>query len=267
MATYWRWLLAIPALLGTPQAHSAGCDNQTAIWATPETDGVTHLLYGTGAITMWSGIFIEEWRNGKRAWRTKAGWATCSNGQVTCSVSFEDETASDGAIADIEWIDDDNDGLSEFIILAGLRQQLYYGGGARVDWDEGFQPKEYDGMFERAVPSSNVFKFFDCRKEPVALDRSTLFTAHDICEKYKQSDSLEPDQSFPSTPGAVWWMTGERLEGVDLSCEVKSFNKDNTVTAACRKAKADEAQETRLSFQYEGAYLVLGDQRLDICMD
>jgi hypothetical protein len=269
MANPSTWLLAGALLLANTTVHAAGCDDQAAVWATPERDGVRHLLYGTGAITVWSGIFIEEWRNGRRAWRTKAGWATCSNGQVTCIVYFDDETMSDGGVAAIiEQIDDDGDGRSEYIVLAGLLQDLYYGGGAAVDWDDGFEPLRSEELgYERAYPSSNVFRFFDCRRDPIALDTSTVFAARPVYSKYQASGSLEPDDTFPKNPGSVWWMTGEVIKGADLNCAVKSFNRDETVTAACRKTPLDPAQPKNLSFRYEGDFVLLDGQRLDMFRD
>jgi hypothetical protein len=263
------WLVATSLLLASTTARAARCDDQTAIWATPERNGVRHLLYGTSAITMWSGIFIEEWRHGKRAWRTKAGWATCSNGEVTCTAYFADETMSDGGVgAVIEQIDDDGDGLSEYIVLAGLVQDLYYGGGAAVDWDDGFEPLRSEELgYERAYPSSNVFRFFDCRKDPIALDKSTVFAARPVYSKYQASGSLEPDDTFPRTPGSIWWMTGEVIKGADFDCAVKSFNKDETVTATCRQTPLDEAQPKNYPYRYEGAFVLVDGQRLDAIVD
>lgn len=260
-------LLFACLVLGVLPVASAECDDTTAIWATAEDDGVRHLLYGTSSITMWSGIFIEEWRSGKRAWRTKAAWATCSNGEVTCSVQFSDETSSDGgASAVIERIDEDRDGLAEWIVLAGLREELYYGGGAAVEWDEGFRPEDDDGMSERAVPSSNAFKFFACRKDPVAMDKTTLFGADEVCHKYRESGSLEPDPTFPSAPDAIWWMTGSVIKGAEFNCSVASFGKDGTITATCRKNPAEESKVTRIPLSYEGEYVVVAGQRLDMCV-
>src|SRR5436190_23625734 len=69
MTMRWRWLAVCLALLSSPSAHAVDCDDQTAIWTTAERDGVSHRLYHRGGV-----FFIEEWRKGKRAWRTLASW-------------------------------------------------------------------------------------------------------------------------------------------------------------------------------------------------
>jgi hypothetical protein len=265
MLNYRRWIFAVVALLWPAAAWPAECTDETAIWASPERDGVRHVLYGTGGITMFSAVFIEEWRDGKRAWRTAAATTSCSNGEVVCRVYFEDETPSDDpehgrAAAIIERIDENDDGLSEWVVLAGLAAELYYGGGAKVEWDDGFKPEE----FERPA-ATNIYKFLGCRKDPIALDRSTLFADDPLCSTFKASGSLEADQNAPSEPGSVWWMTGERIEGAQLHCQIQSFNKDATITAACGEGPADTPRQTIFKFDYQGVYVVVGEQRLEIC--
>jgi hypothetical protein len=265
MSNHWRWIFAIFALLWGPQAWPAECRDETGIWASPERDGVRHVLYGTGGIIMFSAVFIEEWRNGKRAWRTTAATTSCSNGEVVCRVAFEDETPSDDPSQDraeaiVERIDENGDGLSEWVVLAGLAAELNYGGGAKVEWDDGFKPEE----FERPV-AGNIYKFLGCRKDPIALDKSTLFADDPLCSTYKASGSLEADQNSPFEPGSIWWMTGERIEGSQLHCEIQSFNKDATISADCREGQADTPKQTTFKFDYRGVYVVVGEQRLEIC--
>ena len=208
----WRWLLVGLALLASPSARAADCDDRTAIWTTEEQDGVRHLLYGTHGIGEEGAMFIEEWRGGRRAWRTLAGRATCSDG--ICTVRFEDVTPSDDVEAYVESVDENGDGLSDYVVLAGLGQDLYYGGGAKVEWDEGFLAKKYGSMFERPLPVSNVFKFLRCRTEPFALDQSTLYAEDHVYYKYRETGSLDADGTFPDDRGNdIWWMTGRQIEG------------------------------------------------------
>jgi hypothetical protein len=94
-----------------------------------------------------------------------------------------------------------------------------------------------------------------------------VFAARPVYSKYQASGSLEPDDTFPTTAGSIWWMTGEVIKGADLNCAVHSFNRDETVTATCRMTPLDQAQPTNLSFRYEGVFVLLDGQRLDMIRD
>src|SRR5690349_5901792 len=104
----WRWLALVSVLLASPSALAAPCDDRAAVWATADDGhGVRHLLYGTRSIGEEGAMFIEEWRNGKRAWRTVAARVTCSDD--VCTARFVDETPPEEVEAAIESIDEDGD--------------------------------------------------------------------------------------------------------------------------------------------------------------
>lgn len=208
-------------------------------------------------------MFIEEWRNGKRAWRTVAARVTCSDD--VCTARFADETPPEEVEAAIESIDEDGDGLSDYLVLAGLAQELYYRGGAKVEWDEGFLAKKYGGMFERPSPGSNVFKFLRCGTEPIVLDRSTPYAENRVYHKYRETGSLGSDGTFPEGPGNdIWWMSGEQIQGSDINCVVKSFNADHTLTASCSAQDSDTTRDRIFSYRFEGMAVFLDDQRLQM---
>jgi hypothetical protein len=151
-------LFAVPQLaLAKPQ-----CDQKYGIWAS-EADGVRYVVYGSDGVAYNSDVYFEEWRQSKLAWRAKAK-VTCSNGAVTCYGLVENASGltGDEAITDvvIEEIDEEADGLPEWVVFAGLGQRLYYGGGAKVEWFNDFGPSEDD-----RITMPNVYRFFDCREQ------------------------------------------------------------------------------------------------------
>ncbi|WP_395517544.1 hypothetical protein [Pseudorhizobium flavum] len=158
-------LCAALTTLVSPAIAAPKCDDQRAIWAT-EADGVRRIVYGSdGVQSTDTRIFFEEWRNGRLAWRVEAE-GTCSNGASICSAMVRNNEAKDGTSepgmtdAIIEVIDHDGDEVADYVIFAGLGQSLYYSGGAKASWFNGFAPAEGD-----MVLLPNIYKFLGCRKK------------------------------------------------------------------------------------------------------
>ncbi len=137
------------------------CEQKYGIWAT-EADGVRHVVYGSDGVAYNSNVYFEEWRQSKLAWRASAK-ITCSNGAVTCYALVENASGlpGDDSTTDVvlEEIDENADGLPEWVVFAGLGQGLYYSGGAKVEWFNGFGPTEYD-----RITMPNIYRFLDCRE-------------------------------------------------------------------------------------------------------
>jgi hypothetical protein len=146
------------------------CDNRDAIWAN-KTEKEKQIFYFAGERSgPYSPVIIEEWRGDKLAWRQN-GLFTCSNGASTCYVMMEvngagspventaNEAGTPEADAVFESIDENDDGLSEWVILAGLRQSTYYANGAKTEWSNGFSPDEPGDR----IPPANIYRFESCR--------------------------------------------------------------------------------------------------------
>lgn len=151
------WPAAIFLLTVMPAVAGAQCDDSRAIWAA-EKDGLRHIVYGTQGLDYWSTIYFEEWRQQKLAWRGR-GRVSCSNGRVICYVNVEDMAKADGTDAVIEKIDADGDGVSDWVVFAGLEQNIHYGGGARVEWFNGFRPGE-----DERVQMPSIYRLLTCRE-------------------------------------------------------------------------------------------------------
>ncbi|MDP3526103.1 MAG: hypothetical protein Q8S27_16120 [Hoeflea sp.] len=137
------------------------CEQDYAIWVS-EADGVRHIVYGSEEVRYYSNVYFEEWRQSKLAWRSK-GMVTCSNGAVICYANVENASDLGGDDATtsvvIEEIDENADGLPEWVVFAGLGQSIYYDGGAKVEWFNGFGLPEDD-----RVTMPNVYRFLSCRE-------------------------------------------------------------------------------------------------------
>ena len=162
---------AIATLLATcavASPASSQCTDDTAVWSV-EHAGITHLVYGLDGF-YFSTVYVEEWRESKLAWRTKSQ-VTCSNGVSTCYLMVDNAVPDDNGETSttdvvIEAIDDNHDGLSERLILAGLYQSLHYAGGAKVEWFNGFKPVE-----DERPTAPNIYKFLKCQDGPVTSDK------------------------------------------------------------------------------------------------
>jgi hypothetical protein len=159
----------------TSTAKAAHCAAKAGIWADRADGGVRTIVYGTNGLIYPSDIYFEEWRGNKLAWRIK-GQLECSNGVSTCYAAVgskgdgvsaptgegakaEGDDAPPMSHAVLETIDENDDGMAEFAVFAGLSQILHYDGGANVEWFNGFAPEAND------LPASpaNIYKFMGCR--------------------------------------------------------------------------------------------------------
>lgn len=189
-------LLSLVLLLSVPHWAFAKpkCEQDNAIWAN-QANGVRHIVYGTNGIRYGSEVYFEEWRQSKLAWRAKAV-VTCSNGASICYAMVENASglAGDDANTDIvvEEIDEDSDDLPEWVIFAALGQNLYYSGGAKVEWFNEFIPAEDD-----RVTMPNIYQFFDCR-EPgeLKLYRPAGESADTFLERYLAKFSDRRTKAF-----------------------------------------------------------------------
>lgn len=156
-------LHVLTVLFMVPQAawSNPQCEQDYAIWVS-ETGNVRHIVYGSEGVRYYSDVYFEEWRESKLAWRARAS-VTCSNGAVTCYALVENASGSTGddgiTSIVIEQIDENADGLPEWVVFAALGQSLYYNGGAKVKWFNGFGQGQYD-----RVTMPNIYQFFDCRE-------------------------------------------------------------------------------------------------------
>jgi len=283
----WTRLLAIVGFLATSHALAAPpCDDDRAIWAHDGSDGVRHIIYRVVGdelpddVSSFGYFFIEEWRKGKLTWRTTAT-LTCSNGASTCYVpvplaGFDGGAETDPQDADpaagdqngdastdtiIETIDGNGDDVSDWVVLAGLGQELYYSGGARVEWYNGFKPEEYERL-----TAPNQYKYAGCRTDRVLPEKSSLFVKPGICDYYRKTGSLDPGKDFKPHPGKIVWMKGNEIGGGNLKCDIVSFNEGGTISASCAEGAGKTSEPTTFRFAYGWDHVVLDNgDRLELC--
>lgn len=149
----------IGALFLAPQAW-AQCSDKRAIW-THDMGDIKHVVYGTEGVNYASKIYFEEWRGGKLAWRG-GGEVTCSNGASTCYGLIRNHIG-EGNITDVvlEQIDENRDGIADWVIFAGLSQALWYSEGLEVDWFNGFKREDPSDR----IQASNIYRLSGCREK------------------------------------------------------------------------------------------------------
>lgn len=242
-------------------AYAQQCQNKDGVWV-HEDDGIRHVLYGTDGLNMFSEVNLEEWRGDRLAWRAK-GTVTCSNGVSVCYLLLPNNSGLSGNDATtsiiIEQIDEHNDGLGEWVVLAAMNSALWYSGGAKVEWFDGFRPEPED---ER-VTAPNVYRLEKCRKlnggaGPIEATRSisgTLYGTPELCTAYRREGSLIPDD-LPDGRfnDGYWWLDDNSLVGWELECRVTDRTKFK-LTLAC----AGEALEWE-----ESKYIRSGDGWVEI---
>lgn len=157
----------LAAITTTVPLESAAekCSDKRAIWAHDMGD-VRHVVYGTEGVNYFSTIYFEEWRSGKLAWRG-GGEITCSNGASTCYGLIRNNLGDDGVTEVVlEQIDEDQDGIADWVVFAGLSQALWYNEGLKVDWLNGFNQEDPSDR----IQASNIYRLAGCRAtDAVAL--------------------------------------------------------------------------------------------------
>jgi hypothetical protein len=173
-------LAALALLAGASHSVAASppCDDDHAIWAYEDQERRVILYFGDPPPNVpgsFESVHIEEWQGGKLIWRQN-GLLTCSNGASTCYVVMEvvgdpDAPPDDNNLnaagapevsAVIEIIDADEDGLSDWVVLAGLEQMTYYARGAKVEWFDSEQRQEREAAY---ITPENIYKFYSCKKQ------------------------------------------------------------------------------------------------------
>jgi hypothetical protein len=61
----------------------------------------------------------------------------------------------------IEQIDDNQDGIADWVIFAGLSQALWYSEGLEVEWFNGFKREDPSDR----IQASNIYKLTGCREK------------------------------------------------------------------------------------------------------
>ena len=158
MVRYLQAALLAGAIATAPQAW-AGCSDKRAIWSHDMGD-IKHVVFGTEGVDYGSKIYFEEWRGGKLAWRG-GGEVTCSNGASTC-YGLVVNHIGDGNTTDVvlEQIDENKDGVADWVIFAGLSQALWYSEGLEVEWFNGFKRQDPSDR----IQASNIYALSGCRE-------------------------------------------------------------------------------------------------------
>ena len=149
----------IGAIAAAPHAR-AECSDKRAIWAA-EMGDIKHVVFGTEGVNYGSKIYFEEWRGGKLAWRG-GGEVTCSNGASTCYGLIRNHIGGEETTdAVLEQIDENRDGIADWVIFAGLSQALWYSEGLEVEWFNGFKREDPSDR----IQASNIYKLSGCREK------------------------------------------------------------------------------------------------------
>ena len=149
----------LAALLMSSQAL-AGCTDKRAIW-THDMGDTRHVVYGTEGVNYFSKIYFEEWRDGRLAWRG-GGEITCSNGASTCYALVGNHMGGGNTTeVVVEQIDENRDGIADWVVFAGLSQALWYSEGLEVAWFNGFKREDPSDR----IQASNIYKFSGCREK------------------------------------------------------------------------------------------------------
>ncbi|MGP2490484.1 hypothetical protein ACTDI4_02490 [Mesorhizobium sp. PUT5] len=218
--------LAISACMAlSAPSFASGCENKDAIWSA-STDKARYVIYGTDGLNMFSDVTLEQWRNQKLAWRT-AGKVTCSNGVVVCYLALTNnlDAPDNGTSAIIEKIDENGDGVGDWVVFAGLDSELWYAGGAKVEWFNGYAPEDEDDR--QTAP--NIFRLDSCRSNTpptsmvlapnVTLPPITVgpvYADPAICKAFRRTNGFAP----PVQNDGFWWMDDERVVGMEWECRI-----------------------------------------------
>lgn len=163
----WKRILiaSILAFAVSDTALAESCGDDLAVWATPERKYEGEIeswtitfpdgLGGTGKRP----VLFEMWLNRKKA-GSLPGEYECTNEAATiCFVSVEMNLDSQSFASGLmERVDENQDGTSEWLVLAGFAQAGYNKNGAKIRWEPGFEIEEHS-----EVPF-NIYKFERCRQ-------------------------------------------------------------------------------------------------------
>lgn len=237
-----RTCIALVALLVPATCEAAACKDDLAIWAV-EQGGVRNITYQAqtdGLRSMWPHMVLEEWRDGKLAWRAVAS-TTCSNGHSICYIFAPNNLSLIGEStteAIIERVDENRDGLADWMIFAGLGELIWYADGLRVDWFNGFGKAEQ----EERTTLPNQYRFSGCQTElsnedkaklaaEIELTQRPLYALPELCAQAKNGARTE-DFIPGGNDGGIWWTRGRRIVGWEYSCVIRSI-KDGVANIHC----------------------------------
>lgn len=245
------------------------CQKKNAVWVN-ERDGVRYVIYGTDGFEMFSAVNLEEWRDDKLAWRAKAN-VTCSNGVSVCYLLIENASGLSGDDATtsivVEQIDEHGDGLSEWVVLAGMDSALWYSGGAKVEWFNGFKPKTTD---ERVI-APNIYSFESCHEAAITTQEDTpkrevsgqLFGIPDLCKAYLREGSLIADTTADGRANdGLWWLDDKNLVGWEFECDVTNRTNDS-LSLSC--SGEGETWEENRKLRKGNGWIEVSGVRLNSC--
>ena len=153
----------------------ANCDWNRIIWATEQRGERWVLYFGDTFSHYGTNAYLELWKAREIKLRMY-GLFSCSQGQVVCRLFVIDDHYTPQAYflphddvkpgkeitrAILEDLDANADGRLDFLILAGLRQGLYYGIRPDEKYADIYDPKYSDGVH---LPHGNIFSYLNCRK-------------------------------------------------------------------------------------------------------
>ncbi|MGB3833597.1 MAG: hypothetical protein WA975_17245 [Mesorhizobium sp.] len=213
------WLLALSA-----PAFTSDCEDKDAIWSA-STDKARYVIYSTDGLNMFGDVTLEQWRSQKLVWRT-SGKGTCPNRVVVCYLALTNNliAPANGTSVLIEKIDENGDGVGDWVVFAGL-QSVWYAGGAKVEWFNGFVPEDEDDR--QTAP--NIFQLDSCRVSalpaptmlapnvtlpPVAV--GPVYADPAICRAFRRANGFAP----PVENDGFWWMDDERVVGMEWECRI-----------------------------------------------
>lgn len=134
------------------------CEDGKTVWRATDKALTYYLTIVPSTKFFGHDVKIVRTRDNIREWQI-IGALSCSLGFSICRVSLptmqEDSYAQDIIV---ERYDADDNGNSDWVILAAAAQQLWYGGGAKVTWLN--QPLSAEIANRQLIP--NVFRRYEC---------------------------------------------------------------------------------------------------------
>lgn len=257
------------AALSSPVA--AACDNSNAQWVA-EADEARFVLYGTKGLNYASKLYLEQWRKDKLAWRGR-GSVTCSLGASICYALMRTDGEPNGRYPDtvdieLETIDEDDNGVPEWVVLAAFSQTVYGARrGLQVEWFNGFKP---DASPYPLAP--NIYKFDGCPDTRTKLDPELgiplppvgpIYGIPELCGAYLRDGSLTPDPISGATDG-TWWMDDRALVGQNNACDIAGKKDGGNIELICQDSYGVEEQTVR-RYREAGQTRYIDDIALTLC--